>query len=56
LSCAGQKPVYPFLGKDDESLNQPENVSVAEEEVKILTVAVDEDLFLQVAINSMCFL
>jgi len=57
LSCAGQKPVYSFLGKDDESLNQPENVSVAvEEEVEILTVPVDEDLFLQVAISSMCFL
>ena len=55
LSCIGHKSVYSLLGKDDESLNQPENVSVAEEEVEILTVPVDKDLFLQVAINSMCF-
>ena len=36
-------------------LSQPENVSV-DEEVEILTVPVDADLFLQVAITSMCFL
>jgi len=42
-------------GKDDELLSQPGIVSVAED-VEILTVPVDENLFLQVAINSMFLL
>ena len=44
-----------YIGEDDESLDQPENVTVAEQEVEILTLPVDENLFteLQVAVNSM---
>ena len=42
------------LGKVEESLDQPENASVAEKEVEILTVPVDENLFLRLAVNSMC--
>ena len=42
-----------LLGKDDESLDQPKNASIAEQEVEVVTIPVDGNLFLQLAVRGM---